>query len=323
VIPTRRLLAGAAAAVACVMVASGCDTSPVAVSVNSQQIQQTAVNAELRAYSGNERYVTVFNSDQGNQAAGLSIQGRAPGTYNSHFVANVLDDQIVSAALSQYLKARHDLPGPELLAAMRGWDAQRYGPTWLGFPAWFRSELARRDAVQAQFVTVSKNTASLRKLVKSASGYLYSQVCVRQVAFAARNSAGGVDYPAALEAAHRALSGGKLTGGAVTCYSEPQLESLGESFFHTVSSLGVGRATPAERTSFGYQVYAVTRRAALPFDAALKRATTLVDNESHGQAPNPIEQRIVAAARIHLNPQYGTWDPKTGVTPPVVKSTAS
>ncbi len=55
--PTRRLLAGVAALLTLSVVATGCDSSPFAASVNGQVIKQTSLNAELRQFAGNPFYV--------------------------------------------------------------------------------------------------------------------------------------------------------------------------------------------------------------------------------------------------------------------------
>jgi hypothetical protein len=307
---------------ACALVVSACDSSPVAVSVNSQKVKQTAVNADLRAYAENAAYVKAVDSNSQNQSAGVSVAGSAPGTYNAKFVAHVVTLDATDVALRQYLAAHHELPSAGLLAAERGWQAAQYGDLWIGFPASFRDVLAQQAADQAQFVTTSTDTASLRGAYKEAAGYLFAQVCVRQVSFTVDNGSGNVDYQASLAKADQARSG-PLGGGMVVCYSPQTLEAQGESVYKTVVSLGAGQATKPQKTSFGYQIYQVTRRVQLPFDTNMARTVTQVADEQEGKPVSSLEQKVLTAAKVHLNPQYGVWSPQAGVTPVVPKVSGS
>ncbi len=138
-IKTRRFLVGAAAAAVCALVASGCETSPVAVSVNSQQIKQTAINADIRAYAENAAFVKAYDSQQSSGGASPSVAGSAPGTYSSAFVAGVVNAAVQTTALHQYLAAHHNLPSPALLADARAWQSYLDSSYWLGFSASFRA----------------------------------------------------------------------------------------------------------------------------------------------------------------------------------------
>lgn len=322
-IPTRRILAGAAAAVVCALIASACDTSPVAASANGDQIKQTALNAELRAISDNKAYVAYFDGLQSNQSQGVQIVGDASGTYGANFVAQTLTGVIQASVERQYLAAHHRLPDAGLVAAMRGFEAAINQAKWPDFSTTYRDELAQRLAYLAEFVPIASNTADLRATATDASTYLYSQVCVRQIGVSESNADGTVDYPAALAKAQgiveqnrldnqlASLEGGPtVRGGVVTCYSPAQLEDQGVSFYQTILHLGVNRITPPIRTPFGYQLDIVTSRTHLPFDASLARAASLVlaSNQQSGLSL-PGLSAILARAKIHVNPQYGTWDP--------------
>lgn len=318
-IQTRRILAGAAAAVVCGLITSACDTSPVAASVNGDQIKQTTLNAELRAISDNKAYVAYFDGLQSNQSQGVQIVGDASGTYGANFVAQTLTGVIQASVERQYLAAHHRLPNAGLVAALRGFEAATNQAKWPDFSASYRDELAQRLAYLAEFVPVSSNTADLRATATDASTYLYSRVCVRQIGFSVDNADGTVDYRAALAKARgvveqhkrsRLAGGRSVRGGVVTCYRPAQLEAQGGSFYQTVLHLGVNRITPPIRTPFGYQLDMVTSRAHLPFDASLARAASLVlaSNQQSGLSL-PGLSAILARAKVHLNPQYGTWDP--------------
>lgn len=308
-------------AIACTLVASACDTSPVAVTVNSQQIKQTRVNADLRAYSENAAFVKAYESQS---SGGSTIQGVSPGTFSSTFVSRVLNDLISSTALRQYLTAHHDLPGPRQVAAARAWVSAIQGDYWLGFPPAFRNQLAEDFADQSQFVKVSLNESQLRQAVNQASGYLFTLVCVRQVGFTVGSPDGKPDFSASLAEAKAATAGGKsLQGGAVNCYSPKQLEAQGNPFYSEVVHAHVGKPVAPHRTAFGYQVIEVTDRNQLPFNEGMKKVTSLVAQQETGGKASTLQQKVVTSAKIWLNPEYGTWDPKQGVTRPSPKVPSS
>ncbi|MCL2395467.1 MAG: hypothetical protein FWC87_12375 [Acidimicrobiaceae bacterium] len=309
----RRLLAGAAVAVACTVIASACDSSPTAVQVGSQRIRQTRVNQYLSEYSGNEAFVKAYES----QSQGAStVHGASASTYSSTFVAGVLDSLITSTALHQYLAAHHNLPGPRQIAAARGWESAVQGAYWLGFSPSFRDQMADDFADESQLATVSLKESELQGAVHAASGYLFTLVCVRQVGFTVTDPDGKPDYAASLAEARNATSGGhQLAGGAVTCYSPPRLETQGNPFYSEVVGAKIDQPIAPHRTAFGYQVIEVTHRNPLPFNEQMKKVTSLVAEQQTGNGSNAVLNRVITSARIWLNPQYGTWDPQKGVVP--------
>lgn len=320
-IKPRRLLAGAALAATCALVASACDSSPVAVKVNAEQIKQTRVNATLREYAGNTAFVDAFQS----QTGAPSIQGASSGSYNSEFVAVVLNDLIQSTALHQYLAAHDMLPSARQVAAARAYESATQGSdTWLGFSSDFRDQTAEQIADEAQFVQPSLSAAQVRQKVDANAGHLFTLVCVRQVGFTVTDADGQPNFSASLERAREATSGGRsLEGGAVTCYSPPRLEDQGNPFYNTVVGARLGHPTAPERTKFGYQVLQVTDRNQLPVDEGMRKVVSLITQQQDGD-PSPARlQQVISSARIWLNPQYGTWDAQRGVTPTSVKTAAS
>jgi hypothetical protein len=323
VIQTRRILAGAAAAVVCVLIASACDTSPVAASANGEKIKQTALNAELRAVSSNKAYVVYYDGLQSNQSQGVQIVGDASGTFGANYVAQTLTGVIQASIERQYLAAHHRLPGASLVAALRGFEADVNSTRWPDFPLSYRNELALRLSYLAQFISTSSDTADLRAAATEASTYLYSQVCVRSIGVSEDNADGTVDYAAARSKAEGIVEQNSLDnelasvegsaevkGGVVTCYTPAQLEDQGDVFYQRILHLAVHKITAPIETPFGYQLDIVTSRTHLPFDASLARAATLILDLSQQSAFNPAElRRVLASAKVHVNPQYGTWKP--------------
>lgn len=308
----RRLLAGAALAAVVTLVASACDSSPVAVSVNRQQIQQTRLNADLREYAMNGAFVKAYEE----QTQGAStVQGASSGTYSASFVAGVLNTLISTTALHQYLRAHHNLPSVSQIAAGRAWESAVQGDAWLGFSSSFRDQLGDDFADEAQLVNVTKSDSALRSSMDQATGYLFTLTCVRQVGFHAADPDGQPDLAASLREAKAATAGGgQLSGGAVTCYSPPRLEEQGSALYNAVVKAKVDQPIAPMRTASGYQVAEVTHRNPLPFNEGMKRVTSLVAEQQTG-ATNSALLRVVGDANVWLNPQYGTWDSTKGVVP--------
>lgn len=300
-------------AVACTLIASACDSSPVAVRVNSEQIKQTRVNADLREYAGNEAFVKAYESQS---QGGSTVQGASPSTYSSTFVAGVLNSLITSTALHQYLAAHHNLPGARQVAAARAWESAIQSNYWLGFSPSFRDQMAENFADESQLVKVTQKESTLRGAVHAAAGYLFTLTCVRQVGFHVGAPDGKPDFAASLAAAREATRGGhQLAGGAVTCYSPPRLEDQGNPLYNEVVRAKVDQPIAPQRTSFGYQVIEVTHRNELPFNDEMRKVTSLVAQQETGGGANGQLQKVITSARIWLNPQYGTWDAKKGVMP--------
>jgi hypothetical protein len=293
----------------------------MAVTVNSQHIKQTSVNATLSEYGQNAAFVKAYES----QSQGAStVAGDGPGTYSAAFVAGVLNSIISASALHQYLVAHDNLPSAQQVAAARGWESALQANWWLGFSPAFRDQLAENFADESQFAKVTLKESELKRATNAASGYLFTLVCVRQVGFTATGANGKPDFEASLAEAKAATAGGKqLQGGAVTCYSPPSLEAQGNPFYDDVVKSKVDQPIAPQRTAFGYQVIEVTHRNSIPFNEPMKKVTSLVASQETGGSPPADQQRVLTDARIWLNPQYGRWDPKNGVTPSSPKVSGS
>jgi hypothetical protein len=318
---TARLLAALAAVVALALVASACDSSPYAANVNSRTIRQTSLNAELRALASAPAYVTAVDQAAAQQGNSTTVVGSAPGTYNTTWVTGVLENMVVASALHQHLVATNNLPGPDMLAAARSVDAARYGVIWYQFPASLRDTQTQRDAEHAMVETTSVDATTLARTYQANQKYFFTQVCTHQIAITATNPDGSVNYPDSLaqatDAVGRINTGIGGAGGAVVCYTQPQLETQPVSFITTVMGLAPGRAAAPIKTSFGYQVIAVDSRNLLGLTPAVQRALSVA--LSAGQVTDTPLIRLLTAAHVSINPQYGLWSPKTvGISPPAV-----
>jgi hypothetical protein len=321
--PPIRLLAATAAVVAVALGASACDSSPYAASINSHTIKQTALNAELQTLASTPAYVSAVDQSAQQQGNSTTVAGSAPGTYNTTWVTSVLDNMIVGSALHQRLATTGSLPGPDWLAAARSVDEARYGTIWFQFPATYRDTQVQRDADHAMIEPTSVDLATLTSAYRQYQKYFFSRVCTRQIAVTASNPDGSVDYTnslaKAIDTVGRVDNGISGAGGVVVCYGQPQLESQPLSFINTVMGLAPGQAAAPIRTSYGYQVLAVDSRAQLGLTPAVRRALSVALSE--GRVTDTPLIRLLTAAHVSINPQFGQWSPKyLGVSPPAVPS---
>jgi hypothetical protein len=324
---TRRLLAGVAALLSVSVVATGCDSSPFAASINGQVIRQTALNAELRQFAGNAEYVTLVK--QGVVSAPVTVAGTGTGTYTSTWTASVLSRMILAAAVHQRLERSHHLPSPAQYAATRAVDSVLYGPgAWDAFSAAFRTTIVGQDADLATYEPDTVSTAQLQGAEAEYSTQLFSNVCVRTVAVFVNGANGQVDFAASLAAAQAVAariqaSPSTASGGSLTCYSAAALETEPLPFVLSVLDLKTGTAGAPQKTADGYTVTAVTSRTQIPVSSELGRAFSVAVNQNQ-HLTTPASSALLGQTRVKVNPLYGTW--KSGsrgayaVVPPVAPS---
>ncbi|MHB1533752.1 MAG: hypothetical protein ACYC1D_03910 [Acidimicrobiales bacterium] len=325
--PTRRLLAGVAAAVAISILAAACNTSPFAARINSVVIPQTALNTLLRQLAASPAYVADVASQSQGQ---LSVTGSSPGAYGSAWVDDVLAQMIAASAVHQYLAQRHELPDAAALAAARAVQALAYGAAWYQFPAAYRDADVQAAADENQVAPTSSNASQIRAAYQQHLAYFFTRVCTRQIAVSVDDAAGRVDLAASLARAeqlvHRYDVVGAaavhtvpgISGGSLACYSQAQLESQPVAFIETVMALAPGHAAAPQRRPYGYAVVTVDSRQIQPFDAAVQRALSVAIAQATNQASG-IETRLVrilARAHVQVNPQYGTWSPASAAGGP-------
>jgi hypothetical protein len=320
----RRLLAGIAAVLTVSLVATGCDSSPFAASINGQVIKQTALNAEIRALAGNPSYVKLAETGGYVAKDAVTIAGVTSGTYSAKWTSGVLDSIVIGAVVHQHLERTHHLPGPGQLAATRAVDALLYGPAaWDRFSPSFRSTIVGRDADLAMVEPSVVSPTALQSFFGEYGPYLFSSVCVRTVTIDVDNTTGGVDYAASASKAAAVVAAIDAAptapaGGSVACYTAAQLETLSRPFVSRVLPIKTGTAAAPETTADGSQVTAITSRALIPSGAALGQAYTVAVNASQGRTA-ALVAGLLRAAHVKINPLYGTWD--GGATVPGIVST--
>jgi parvulin-like peptidyl-prolyl isomerase len=349
-----RYLAGVGLVAIAALGGSACSsTAPYAAKVNGSVISRADINSELSAISANSAYVKLVDSQQG----GTQIEGTAPGTYNSAFVADVLTQQIEYQLIRDELKRRNALPGADAIAAAQTDLAQRYttsqdqtpGSLLKGFPASYRQTLVERQAwvtaLRNVVGNVDTSAASLRAYYNAHPEQFASQVCIRHILVADKNAAGQIDYNAsqakalaietqlaqgadfaALAQASSADAQSAQQGGSLGCVTQQDIQGFVPEFAAAVNSLPVNHVSDPVRSQFGYHLIEVTARTIPPYSDQLASQVKQAMTNQAQQAFLSKLYAMASSASVKVNPEFGTWNPKadpsTGQGPHVVPPTA-
>ena len=296
--PLAKTFAAAALLAAVSLTASACDTSPFAAVVNGHTIKQTALNAELSSWASNKQYVNAFDSANG--SSGVNVAGFAPGTYNSGWVASILDNIVLASLVHHRLQVLHQVPNQDALSAARAVsEISQIG--WTVFPAGFRSTLTMRLAEDATLTPPAIDIATLQRVYDQYRPYFVSQVCLLQAAAFSLDQA-------------QKLSASGYPGGSQVCYSQADLENQPADFRQAVMSLGLYKVSQPIKTRFGYVVVEVVKRDTIGLTPELRRTISVAIVNAQG-APNPAVDALLSAARVKVNPQYGSWS-QGQISPP-------
>lgn len=289
----RRLLP---AAVACACLLTSCTTAPDAASVSGHAVSQSALDAELSQISSNHGYIAAVSSPS------APVSGVSAGTYDTRWTAFVLTNLITATAVHADLARTGRLPGPAEVAAATAVEAIDYAALWRSFPGAYRSTLVQRAADLAMLSVPPVPAAELTAVYKRYLQSWFTSLCVRTVSFPAGAKAAADALVARIDSAGNASS--SSDGGSVTCYSATELPSQPAPEVAAVSGLPAGKAAAPVRASYGWVVYAVTSRSAIPDDAVLRRAIAVALTASQ---VDPAVEAILAHAVVHVDPAYGTW----------------
>jgi parvulin-like peptidyl-prolyl isomerase len=337
----RRLLALVAVA-SSGLLAAGCGSAAAyAAKVNGTVISRSALTGELHDIQSNKAYVQAFDQ-QGTQ----KIEGQAPGTFNSAFVANLLTERIEYALIHQELERRKALPAGSALSAAQAEVASRLtdpndpqGRSLItGFPRSYQDVLISRqaevDALRTALAHVDLSPAAIRAYYDAHQGQYVTQVCVRHILIANKDAAGkldltsskakadalkkqldaGADFAAlakANSADNQGANGGSAaSGGDLGCLTSQQTQSLVPEFAQAVAQLPVNQLSDPVQTQFGFHLIEVTKRTTEPFDdrVAADARQRLLSPSS--QQFTTLLTDLLAQAKVTVNPQYGTFVPR-------------
>jgi len=314
-------LAGLVVAVLAVSL-SACSTSPPAATVDGQVITEAQLSQELQWWASSPAYVASYDAAsyaqyeqqqlQGGQAKWFKVQGdgSGPGNFGTVWASQVLANMVEAVAVRQYLARHHLAPTPTELAAAWAAQAAAEPRAWPQFPPPLRAAVAERDADHAlvEGPLPAGAEAVARRFYTAHAAQFWSQVCVRVADIPQVGAAG------AAQAARLAARPGRMTGWASYCLSPEELLARPAAFQAEVAKLGPGQGGYLRR-SYGYQVVVVASRQPVGFSPAVAKVIYVASQEqsqqtSSADTPAYRDAAVVAilkAARVEVNPQYGTW----------------
>jgi parvulin-like peptidyl-prolyl isomerase len=127
--------------------------------------------------------------------------------------------------------------------------------------------------------------------------------------------AAGEDF-ATVAASVSTDQGSAANGGDLGC--QPQ-GSFVEEFEAAANAQPIREVTDPVQTEFGFHLILVRSRGELPFEEVEEDIRQLLTEQSQGEGGAVVTawlEEVLASADVTVDPQYGSWDPATGVVPP-------
>ena len=322
---TKRLAPAAALAAVALAASllSGCNASasPYAARVGSATISRGTLDAMLSGIQASRGYRCLFTG-------GTKLTGVGTDTWSATYARFVLTNLIQAEIAEQAAAARH-LSEPAWLEGAATVQLQQsiaqgltQAPScgtaqavWAGLDAAYKANLVRyqvaEDVLAGSAEKASLSPAGLAKFA-AAHPSLSEQVClsvieVRSKAEAAslRTAIAGRKASFASEAKKHSIDSTSAgAGGAIGCLTTSQLVSpLGP----VVGALSPGTVSSPEPFRNTYLLLLVTSSSRLS-DTALVSAIFVA---AHQQYANIVAE-AAKTYQIVVDPQYGTWSPKSG-----------
>lgn len=320
---TRSFAAALALAAA---VATGCSSfSSYAAQVNGERISQDELRGELRAILDNKDYLERV--DQGFSQGGERAVGAGQDTFNTVFVAAVLDRRIGFELIHQEVERRKLKVTAAKLRETRGNLEESYTKkVFDAFPESYRDELTRifaEESLLEEALGSSSVDAAAVKEFYDANPAAFSQTCVRHILVGAEAQAAaikarldaGEDFAAIARAEstdNQVPNGTAQKGGDLGCVPQG---SLVPEFEAAMAALQPGQVSAPVQTQFGFHLIQVSERKTV----SLEEATPQIRENLQSQSPNPVGvfvNEAMVKAEIKVNPRYGRFV-KSGDNPGV------
>ncbi|MGH9128046.1 MAG: hypothetical protein ACRDY2_03555 [Acidimicrobiales bacterium] len=319
----KRLCALGAGFLALGLGASACGLAPYVAKVNGQVITRSYLFSELNAISGNPAYVASYAKQ------GVTVRGKAKGTFTTSFVDQVLNQQISVTLVHQADRKRGIKITPADLSLARTDLVSTVGNSKAlsDFPKSYQDFLVRSTAeytaLEGSLANVPVTQAAVDKYYAAHRAEL-TNLCVSLIVLPTKAKATKVEASlhkggnfAALAQADSQNASTGAKGGAVGC-SIPQafVQAYGPTVGKQVQSLGVGKYGPAVKVSTSshataYVVASVTSKTPL----TETKATPII----LGLQLNPVMTKLNSylakmgkAAKISVDPSYGRFTLKNG-----------
>jgi parvulin-like peptidyl-prolyl isomerase len=315
-------VAGLAAVIALVLGLSGCNVrfSPYAAVVNGTEISQAQLRSALSAIAANASYKCAIES------SGTShVQGAGDGTYNSTFTAQVLSILVQDKAVHQYIERLHLSEPASLPAIALSQLEQSTAPPstcpgsgdslMQAFVPSYRDQLIKfqvdEDALSAHLAGTSLEPGSLEAFVARDKN-LWQEACVSVIEVASKATAlslrsqlaKGASF-ASLAKAHSLDTSSAPNGGYIGCVADSEFTApLGT----VLAALSVGHVSSPVAFSSDWLLLVVTSRQAESYSELVSSL-----NASQQTTLNTVFPRLLKAAKVQLDPQFGSWVAKGSI----------
>ncbi|HEX2699238.1 MAG TPA: peptidylprolyl isomerase [Acidimicrobiales bacterium] len=332
-----RLVVLVAALAALALSACGSFTT-YAAEVNGERISQADLRRELNAILDNTKYLDRVDQNFSAGSGGQDkVRGEGAGTFNSVFVAAVLDRRIGFALIHQEVERRKLKVPTATLDATRNDLEQNYGKDiFRAFPKSYREDLVRIFAEQTVLKDALGGGAIDDETVQQfyeANKEAFNQTCVRHILVATEAEAAAVkarldageDFAAVAKETstdNQGDQGGSAAnGGDLGCVGAG---AVVPEFEQAMNALQVGQISGPVKTDFGYHIISVTDRKTL----SLEEAAPQIRANLERQRPDPLQSYVTTAlekATIKVNPRYGRFvkSPTPGVRAPKLLDASS
>ncbi len=338
---TTRTKTLAALLLAVTSVLAGCGSlTAYAAKVNGERISEGELRRELEAIQGNEDYLQQV--EQGLAQQGDRVRGEGDGTFDTVFVARVLNVRIGYELIHQELLRRKVRVGAAQLAEARPEAVESAGGPELfrAFPKAYQEELVRRraevTALQRALGDVQIDDAAVKGFYDQ-NPAMFAQACARHILVDTPEKAGelkgriaaGEDFAAVARAEskdNQGTGGGSAgQGGALGCISQEESDQLVPEFGAAMNALQPGQVSDPVQTQFGFHLIEVTERRTRTLEEATPEIRQRLQAQAAG-ALGEFVQQAMAKARVVVNPRYGRFvkaGEETGVRAPQELSRAN
>jgi parvulin-like peptidyl-prolyl isomerase len=310
----KKLLALAVATV----VLAGCGSlTSYAAKVNGQRITQNELERELNAILGNKAYLDQV--DEGfSQETGQRARGVGEDTFNTVFVARVLQRRVRLELIRQEVRRRNLEVGPRDLEDARRQLVQSVEDEKVfdAFPESYRDELVRSFAeafvLERALTNVRVDDAAIRSFY-DANKATFESTCLRQIQVEDRSKAAqikarvaaGEDFAAIARAESKTTQGpgSAAQGGDAGCADKGQLPPQIET---VLNALRPGQVSDPIQTPLGFHVVQVTERRVKSLEEATPDIRQRLQPGSSEALRNFVDEAL-SKARVTVNPRYGKF----------------
>lgn len=308
---------------------AGCaSTAPYAAVVNGRRLSQRDLNRELEAIRANRDYLAQVEQGFANQ--GRRVLGTGRGTFDSVFVARVLNRRIAFELVGEEVRRRKLRITAADLRRFRSELAGSVGERRLldAFPRPYREELTRRSAeVAALQAALSKKVdADAVKAFYERNPQMFRETCVRHILVDTKEKAAdlkarvtrGEDFAALAKAESKdkqgPTGGSAARGGDLGCVTTG---SFVPEFEQAMAALQPGNVSDPVQTQFGFHLIEITGRKVKSLEEATPDIRRRLESQSEGRLEQFVA-RALTRSKIVVNPRYGKFVRSGG--PPGVRA---